>query len=626
MEIRADQKINALLFLIILMFFLFGSFSIGKFETSDETFWKHTRISRYWKALSSGNLNKTYINDKPGVTVALFSGIGMFFESKPGSHKIETPAKTNDNFFIKYDVSRTEAVNKSLRYPILILSCFFLFFFFWIIKKMTGNAWLALLAVFFMATSPIIIGISRIINPDAFLWSFSTAALFSFLALLKTEEKKFIYLSGIFTGFALLSKYTANILFPVYLMLIFLNYFFSFETIIKNIGSRKYFTQKILHFFLIGILSAAVFSIFLPAVFVNPKYLYEGTIGFPGLKMLLAPTALIFALLFIDLYWLKSKLTEKIGTFIFRYRLISLKIIAGLMLFIFIFSIIDSSWGNQKILQYEYIKDAIYAKGKGGFDKILKEFPLWKKFLIEFQPFIFSLHIAVLGAILFYWTKIIFSKKTPAFFLPVFFLTVFPLIYFSGALFSEVLSNIRYSIMLYPLFALLSAFSVFDILNSLKNYKIKIVIIFSVTTLLLASLWLTKPHYFTYTNDLMPKKFTITDAWGYGNYEAAQYLNSLPNAENLTIWSNRHGICQFFIGNCIRSTNINLSKGKPDYFVISRRGELKSWFKWKNSSLAKHAPDYYYSKLKNPEDWEWSIFIGDRPNDYVKIIKSEENL
>ena len=45
------------------------------------------------------------------------------------------------------------------------------------------------------------------------------------------------------------------------------------------------------------------------------------------------------------------------------------------------------------------------------------------------------------------------------------------------------------------------------------------------------SILLISPFYFSYTNDLLPKTYIINGAWGYGGYEAAQYMNNLPNAK-----------------------------------------------------------------------------------------------
>jgi hypothetical protein len=133
-------------------------------------------------------------------------------------------------------------------------------------------------------------------------------------------------------------------------------------------------------------------------------------------------------------------------------------------------------------------------------------------------------------------------------------------------------------------------------------------------------LWNIKPFYFSYASPLLPKQYSIHDSWGHGSYEAAQYLNSRPNSQNLTIWSNSKTVCAFFNGNCLRSRKIDLAKVIPDYFVISKRGELKE----RNHFILLNAPkdykmsDYYFEHLhQNPA---WEIHINDRVDNFITVI------
>ena len=84
-------KENLFIYLIlaisIITFFLFGLFHLGKFETTDEHLWKYGRIKQYWTAIAERDWEKTYINDKPGVTVALVSGIGLLLEPDPEANQ-----------------------------------------------------------------------------------------------------------------------------------------------------------------------------------------------------------------------------------------------------------------------------------------------------------------------------------------------------------------------------------------------------------------------------------------------------------------------------------------------------------------------------------------------------------
>ncbi len=64
-----------LLFTLILgLYALFGSLHLAQFLTADEHYWLYERVPKYWNAWGDGELRKTFINDKPGVTLALVTG------------------------------------------------------------------------------------------------------------------------------------------------------------------------------------------------------------------------------------------------------------------------------------------------------------------------------------------------------------------------------------------------------------------------------------------------------------------------------------------------------------------------------------------------------------------------
>lgn len=610
------------LFFSIMIFLGFGLFHLAKFETVDEHFWKFERVPQYWSAIKDKNWKKTYINDKPGISVAIISGTGLLFESDPESLRIRDPKETSDGLLTIYDTDRTEKVNFALRFPILLFNGLFLIYFFWIIRKITDSNWIAAFSVSLMAVSPILIGISQIINPDSFLWTFSVASLFSYFALLKTGEKKFVVLTSFFTGMSLLSKYSANILFPFYLLILFSEYFINFEKYKEK--TKQYFSKNFLYFLTIFVGSLVVFSIFMPAVFVKAKYLYRGTIGAPGFSKIAIPLVTLLALSAIDIFVFKNSFIKNIGKFLSKNQQIIFKATTALTFFIFVFVLANVLTG-QKMIPFDKLGDTIYMNGKEIFNGILLDNPLpikvSKELLLQFYPFVFSQLPLLLLIIFLFWAKVLLKglEKQKNY---VFFCTIVPVIYFSALIFSNVQANIRYSIMLYPIFALLGGISLYEIISQIKTDKKTILristyllIIFSGTI----SLWKIKPFYFNYSNFLLPQKFIITDSWGYGEYEAAQYLNSLPNSEKILIWTDRSGICQFIKGSCIKNYKIDLSKTKPDYFVFSRRGSMRHQFFWKYPELAKNPSNYYYEK-----DSVWSIDISGKSRKFVQIVKSEE--
>ena len=122
---------------------------------------------------------------------------------------------------------------------------------------------------------------------------------------------------------------------------------------------------------------------------------------------------------------------------------------------------------------------------------------------------------------------------------------------------------------------------------------------------------------------MLPKKYLVTDSWGYGGYEAAQYLNPLPDVENKSAWSDYYGFCDFFRGKCTSDYSVLQNELPPsfDYFVFTRRGEIIYNQKMSKKSYVKKHKNMpqiktYYEKTSP----KWEMKIGERPENYIKIF------
>jgi 4-amino-4-deoxy-L-arabinose transferase-like glycosyltransferase len=313
---------------------------LGKFITADEHYWVYERIPQYWNAIAEGKWKKTFINDKPGVSVALVSGIGYFFYPNASEHCIEQ----NDKI-IDCQEKITESLYKTFRLPILLINGLLMIFLFFLIKKISDQ-WVALWTIILTSLSPILLGISQIINPDSLIWSFGSVGIFSFFIFL--QEKKFHHLiiTAVFTGLAILSKYSALILFPFYVILAVL-----FLCIIKN-DSQFLSPRKILPFFF-SAFTAIIFgsfiliSFFLPALILNYKYLNLFLSTIPHKGMFFTLGAIFFLIFIIDMVFLKSSLFLIVRKHCQRY-LSSLKSIplflALLLLIIIVLRVAMSEW------------------------------------------------------------------------------------------------------------------------------------------------------------------------------------------------------------------------------------------------------------------------------------------
>jgi hypothetical protein len=119
------------------------------------------------------------------------------------------------------------------------------------------------------------------------------------------------------------------------------------------------------------------------------------------------------------------------------------------------------------------------------------------------------------------------------------------------------------------------------------------------------SIFLISPFYFSYTSELLPKNYIINGAWGYGGYEAAQYLNSLPNAKDTTVWVDSYGLCEFFVGKCIHKAKVDTTKYKIDYYF---------------ESLQSTVPMNFSHPME--DNSTWSLLIDNRPKSFLKISKA----
>ncbi len=100
-----------------------------------------------------------------------------------------------------------------IRFPVLVLSLFTAFIWVKILENFSKNS---ISFLYILALSPILTVGSIIITPDTPLICF--ASLFLYYTLKSMENPAYLIPQGIALGFALLSKYTAILLFPMYLL------------------------------------------------------------------------------------------------------------------------------------------------------------------------------------------------------------------------------------------------------------------------------------------------------------------------------------------------------------------------------------------------------------------------
>ncbi|HMN19548.1 MAG TPA: phospholipid carrier-dependent glycosyltransferase [Candidatus Moranbacteria bacterium] len=612
------------LFLSAAIFFSFGLYHLGKFETTDEHLWKYGRIKQYWTALAEQDWQKTYINDKPGVTVALFSGIGLLFENSPENTQMAPGADTKGGLFEIYDNSKSERVNIYFRFPVLAISTLSLFLFYWILKHSFASKRTALVATLLVATNPILLGISQIVNPDSFFWIFGALAASAYLALLNTQKRRFFWLAALFTGLALLSKYTAFTLILFYTLALAAKTFFTPAK--EGATDWKRILFSVLDIMFIAILALGVFSLLLPATLTDPSYIFKGIGQFFTFKFLFFATFAAATILGGGFFW-RTKISASFEKLRTKNDVL---LIAALTAFVLLvaFSFLNA-WTGQKMVPVQALRDAAYANEPKEFNfrpLIPKGAPELQKntwlFAMEAYPLVFSLSPLILAALVVLLFGKIRSRLDAQGKTAIFSVIAFVFIYLASTLFAGVVTNARYLILLYPLLAMAAAPGISVILNlsNLSAKKTTLLASFIIIAFGISNFLLLKPFYFSYTNFLLPRSASIHDSWGHGSYEAAQYLNSLPGSADLVIWSNSDTVCRFFNGKCLRSRRIDISKVTPDYFVISKRGALKlsNRFILENNPPGAKDSGYYFEDMDQKAVWE--LLIDGRAENYLRVI------
>lgn len=610
---KKGWPMGAFFVLVYIIYFSFGFYHISQFITADEHFWVNQRIYTYWHSLKNPNdWGRTKLSDKPGVTVALVSGIGLLKESNPLTHMRAASADPENA------VKIAQSVYTVFRVPMLIFNALFSLYLFWIVKKLTGNFWIGLWSFILILLSPILLGISQITNADAVMWSFSSATLLSFLAYLKTEEKKFLVLSPFFLGMSLLTKLVAVIFFPFLFLIALAFIIYKFSDWERE---KIELHEKIIKIFVAYLITFAgslvIFSIFMPAVFKDFQVLLDYTIGYSSMKKIVPALMLGTVLILSDAWILKSAIGKKIMSLISPYFPTLQKIVPVALLIIF--AVVLVNWNaNQFILNPDSI-----INHKTDELEFLKTSSLFEQIIYQFYFLVYSLIPLVLLSLFFLWTKFVLKKISQPFL--VFILSSFILAYYFSLIALNLPSTIRYSIALYPLASILAAIGIYELFKLKKFENInKIWITLGIIFISFISLWQIKPFYLNYTSDLLPKKYSIAMAWGYGGYEAAQFLNSLPDAKNLFIWSDYYGVRNFILGEAKTNYIHKAGSRRIDYYVLTKQGQIMfSYWCAKSQNICRKTfvPAGKYYQATNPV---WEMYIDGRPDNFIKIFKAEE--
>lgn len=601
----------ASVFCLTLLFFAFAATNLTHFAAVDEPLWMDGRITRFWKNLSERDLEKTNISDKPGITVALASGAGLFFVE---------PKEYRDTRFV-YAAKNADADIKDLylafRLPLLLVITAFLPFFYFLLVPLFG-ATVALYSYAFIALSPLLIGMSKIVNPDSLLWLFVPLSFLSFLVFVRKKSFGILIVSGVFLGLALLTKYVAN-----FLILYFFGYLFLRYLLEKSEGTSfaDYFKNE-LQFFLIWLgTGLSVLYLLFPALWVEPARILSGTLYSQAFEKVAPLFIGLIAFILIDQYLWRSRVASFLMEYGRRGRFLITWLFLGFFLSVSLMVIANSMLGMLWI-DFMSLLASPKSTSMGAIDPSI--------FLTNFYPLLFGIPvITLLGVLIAVLATLFKNTHDTSSGKEVIALVVFILLYFVGSTVNEVVLINRYQIVLYPLMGVLGGIG-FSILMSrlkkkfqpLKKWDDAYRIGFFFVVFCLCIILIRTPFPLSYASALLPPVYTIDiKDMGSGSYEAAEYLNSLPDAHSLAIWTDKRGVCKFFVGTCLDGFNFSeIPSEELDYVIISTGRESRTERMLVNPYLLNDEGlirfDTYYQKT----DPVYELLINGRAGQFVRIF------
>ncbi len=599
----------SILIAVILINFAFGFPRLSKFSGVDEPYWTYRRVPNFWKAVSEGKWKNTKINDKPGITVALVSGPGLFNTTPKPLKELRQKEKTPEQ------LAQIQNMNFSLRLPLYIFTLLMLVVYFSLLRKLFNDQ-IANIAIIFIGLSPLLLGISIIINPDSLLWIFLPLTMLSYLVFQKEQKRSYLYLSGIFLGLSLLTKYVANILYVYLFMLLFLDYIFFYS---RENNLSRYLKKAFLNYLILIFFSALTFFILFPATWVKPELLLKGTFLSRAFESAWPIFAVFIIAVVADMILLKNRILGKILSFLSQHKLILLKSMGIITILIVAFVLLNTYLG-MKWYDFESIQASPKASKNATFSLNVFAGNVFADFyalIFGLTPFVFIFFISALVKS----TRA--SEKNIRYHATIFYFSLFILLYYFASTANHVGATVRYQIALYPLASIIAAIGCYQLISSsrLQQWLPRLSVYGILIAISVLSLYLVKPFYFTYSSALLPSRYVVNlKDMGDGSFEAAEYLNNLPNAGKMTIWSDKGAVCESFVGKCV--TGFNNKKWKSntfDYMVASSGRKSRSL---KFSQYVKKIADI--EKLYTGDEHEYKVLLDGREGNFVKVVRGGE--
>jgi hypothetical protein len=121
---------------------------------------------------------------------------------------------------------------------------------------------------------------------------------------------------------------------------------------------------------------------------------------------------------------------------------------------------------------------------------------------------------------------------------------------------------------------------------------------------------------------LLPQDFaTDVKDMGAGSYEAAEYLNHLPEAKQTAIWTDKSGVCKFYVGPCYDGLEFRkLSELHIKYLVLSSGRASRTSRFYERDAVKKYPDVIRLDNFYGRQDATHEIRINGRPSQSIKIF------
>ena len=598
-------------FVIVASSFYFGFHRLENFSGVDEPYWSYGRVPNFWNAVQKHKWKNTNISDKPGVPLAIVSGAGLpFIGENPKSLKsLRYNPKTPEQ------IQEIRDIYFKLRLPVFLFTLAMLPVFYWLIKKLLGKN-VARFSLLFIGLSPVLLGISLIINSDALLWILTALSTLSLFVFLKDKQRKFLLLSGFFLGLSVITKYVANILLVYFFLVFFLEYIFHAH---KKVAIGEYLEKALANYVILVLATMVTAFVFFPATWVKISTLLNATIGNKVFSSTWPLFVGLIALVAADTFLLESKFSKLVFGFLAKYNGVIAKFFAGLFLAFAAFVFLHV-YGHVHIIDIQ----ALISQPKGlGQGNVLQKYG--GAISSDLYSLLFSISPLILLFILFavvnFFRNIELKRDT----ITAVYIIIFIFIFYLGNAVNSVIATVRYQIIVYPLIFVVAAIGVsqFFEIEKIKKFVPLLTAYAVLIVVLVGSLFIARPNFLAYASEILPNNFIVNlKGMGEGSFEAASYLNSLPNAHDMTIWSDKGAVCEVFAGKCfIDFKKTTFLQNKIDYFVVSTDRRSRSL---KMSKSLKNIADF--EKINKSNNYSFRFIINNNPNDFVKVFKSSEFL